>query len=31
VREKRRAGLIAISLGAAVCGWFAFGLRWLYQ
>jgi hypothetical protein len=28
--EKRKAGLVALGLGAAVCGLFVVGLRWLY-
>ncbi|HEY2013422.1 MAG TPA: PepSY-associated TM helix domain-containing protein [Bryobacteraceae bacterium] len=28
--EKRRAGLVALGSGAAVCGLFVVGLRWIY-
>jgi hypothetical protein len=29
-REKRTAGFIALALGAAICGLFVVGLRWIY-
>ncbi len=30
LKDMRVPGLLALVLGMAVCGWFTFGLRWLY-
>ena len=30
LRDKRKAGVVALALGMAVCGLFVTGLRWLY-
>ena len=30
LKDKRRAGFVALAAGAVVCGFFVFGLRWMY-
>ena len=31
LKPKRRWGLVALGLGLASCGWFVFGVRWIYS
>ena len=31
LKRKRKLGMVALGLGIAVCGFFLFGLRWLYS
>lgn len=30
LRQKRRPGALALAGGCVLCGWFVWGLRWLY-